>query len=51
MLDLETQAAKGFTDGSPLRIELYRAEDDQLVEQVLLLSGPLGAPETLAIER
>lgn len=47
--EAENLSARGFTPDKPLRIELYRAEDSQLVEQVLLLSGPLAAPESIQI--
>ena len=47
--EAENLSARGFTPDKPLRIELYRAEDSQLVEQVLLLSGPLAAPDSIQI--
>jgi hypothetical protein len=50
-IELETLDARGFVPDEPLRVELYRAEDSQLVEQVLLLTGSLAAPDALSIER
>lgn len=51
IVDLDNLAARGLSAQEPLRIELYRSEDGELVEQVLLLEGPLQAPERLSIER
>jgi hypothetical protein len=50
-LEIEPLSARGFVSGTPFRVELYRAEDSELVEQVLLLKGPLVAPEALSIGR
>ena len=41
--------ARGFTTDAPFRVELYRAEDSELVEQVLQISGPLSSPDTIRI--
>ena len=41
--------ARGFTADAPFRVELYRAEDSELVEQVLQISGPLSSPDTIRI--
>lgn len=49
--ELQSLEARGFLPDTPLRVELYRAEDSQLVEQVLLLNGSLVAPDALSIER
>ena len=49
--EVQSLEARGFLPDTPLRVELYRAEDSQLVEQVLLLNGSLVAPDALSIER
>ncbi|MAV47975.1 MAG: hypothetical protein CBC49_010840 [Alphaproteobacteria bacterium TMED89] len=51
VVELDTLSGRGFLPDTPLRIELYRAEDQELVEQVLVLQGPLTAPDTLEIGR
>ncbi|MAH88380.1 MAG: hypothetical protein CMF26_07245 [Kiloniella sp.] len=44
-------AAIALDGDGPTRIELYSADDTELVEQVLLISGPVANPAQLAIER
>jgi len=51
VLELDTLSGRGFLSDTPLRVELYRAEDRELVEQILLLQGPLVNPEVLVIGR
>ncbi|MGB1082593.1 MAG: hypothetical protein ACPG4D_08795, partial [Alphaproteobacteria bacterium] len=50
-VSLEGWAAAGLDGAGPARIELYSAEDDALVEQVLLISGPVADPAQLSVER
>ena len=42
VLELDTLSGRGFLSDTPLRVELYRAEDRELVEQILLLQGSSG---------
>ena len=50
-VSLEGWAAAGLGGAGPARIELYSAEDDALVEQVLLISGSVADPAQLSVER
>ena len=50
-VSLEGWAAAGLDGAGPARIELYSAEDAALVEQVLLISGPVAEPAQLSVER
>ena len=47
--EVDGLTARGFTPETPFRVELYRAEDSELVEQVLQVSGPLSSPESIRI--
>ena len=50
-VSLEEWAAAGLDGAGPARIELYSAEDAALVEQVLLIGGPVADPAQLSVER
>jgi len=50
-VSMEGWAAAGLDGVGPSRIELYSAEDAALVEQVLLISGPVADPVQLTVER
>ena len=50
-VSLEGWAAAGLDGAGPARIELYSAEDAALVEQVLLIGGPVAEPAQLSVER
>ncbi|HCH99601.1 MAG TPA: hypothetical protein DFJ59_02295 [Alphaproteobacteria bacterium] len=50
-VSLEGWAAAGLDGAGPARIELYSAEDAALVEQVLLIVGPVADPSQLSVER
>ena len=47
--EVDGLTARGFTPETPFRVELYRAEDSELVEQVLQVRGPLSSPESIRI--